>query len=252
MFKHFKNHIEKGSEEESLLNKIEQKKIPVHVAIIMDGNGRWAKKRGLDRIEGHLKGAESARRIAECSARLGIKFLTLFTFSTENWKRPAREVNKLMDMLYKKLVEEKDILIKNDIKLKILGEVEKLPKKLQKKLVETEKISEKFKKMQINLALSYGSRQEIVGAVRKIIGDQIPSSSINEKTFAKYLYTKGYPDPELLIRTSGEYRISNFLLFQLAYSELYFTQTLWPDFDEKEYFKAIVEFQSRQRRFGRL
>lgn len=252
MFKHFKDHFKKGSEEERLLNQIKEKKLPAHVAIIMDGNGRWAKKRGLDRVEGHLKGAESARNIAECSARLGIKFLTLFTFSTENWKRPAKEVNKLMDMLHKNLIEEKDILTKNDIKLKTLGEINKLPKKLKRKLDETEKMSEKFKRMQINLALSYGSRQEIINAVKGIINDKISSSSLNEKIFDKYLYTKGFPDPELLIRTSGEFRISNFLLYQLAYSELYFTDTLWPDFDIKEYFKAILDFQNRNRRFGQL
>jgi len=252
MFKHFKDHFPKGSEEESLLNKIKKKKLPAHVAVIMDGNGRWAKKKGLERIEGHLKGAESARNIAECSARLGIKFLTLFTFSTENWKRPVTEINKLLDMLYKNLVEEKDILIKNDIKLKILGEMDKLPLKLRKKLVETEKMSNDFKRMQINLALNYGSRQEIISAVKKIIDDDISSKSINEKMFEKYLYTKGCPDPELLIRTSGEFRISNFLLYQLAYSEIYFTKTYWPDFNEIEYFRAIIDFQNRKRRFGSI
>lgn len=248
----FKSFIKEGSREESLLLKINKRKLPRHVAVIMDGNGRWAKKQNLDRIKGHIEGAKSARIIAECSAQIGIKYLTLFVFSSENWKRPVREVNKLMDMLYDNLVEKSGILNENKIKLKAIGELEKLPSHLTRKLLETEDMSSQYKNMQINLALSYGARNEIIHAVKEIVGEKIPVSDINETRFERYLYTHDCPDPDLLIRTSGEIRISNFMLYQIAYSELYFTKKLWPDFRIYEYLKAIVEYQERGRRFGAL
>jgi undecaprenyl diphosphate synthase len=248
----FKFFVKEGSREEDLLLKINKKKLPRHVAIIMDGNGRWAKKRKLNRIEGHLEGAKSALIIAECSSRIGIKYLTLFVFSSENWKRPPWEVNKLMDLLYKNLTEKSGILSENKIKLRTIGDLGKIPPRLRKKLFETEKMSGHYKNLQINLALSYGARNEIINAVRKIIIDNVSASDINEKLFENYLNTHDCPDPDLLIRTSGELRISNFLLYQIAYSELYFTQTLWPDFKVYDYLKAIKEYQERGRRFGAI
>ncbi len=252
MISSFKDLVEEGSEEETLLEKIDKKKIPVHVAVIMDGNGRWAKGKGLKREEGHKQGVQTARKITEYAARIGIGYLTLFTFSSENWKRPITEVNMLMNMLYEKLTEQRNLLVENDIKLNILGEIESLPTKLKNKLIETMEFSKHHKKMRLNLALNYGARIEIVNAVKKILEDRIPSQKIDEKLFSRYLYTGGCPDPDLLIRTSGELRISNFLLYQSAYSELYFTRTLWPDFDLAEFLKALLDFQDRARRFGKI
>lgn len=248
----FKGFIEEGSEEDALLRKIDLKKLPRHVAIIMDGNGRWAKQRGLERVTGHKQGAKSARIVTEYAAHLGIKYLTMFAFSSENWKRPLREVSSLMELLYDNLVNKKELLIDNQIRLKVIGDQGKLPSKLREKLRETEEMSKDFKGMQINLALNYGSRREIVAAVRKIMQDRIPAGRVNEKLFSHYLYTDGSPDPDLLIRTSGELRISNFLLFQIAYAELYFTEIFWPDFRVKELFEAVIDFQQRKRRFGSL
>ena len=248
----FADLIEEGTEEYSLLKRIDKKKIPVHLAVIMDGNGRWAKQHGLKREEGHKEGAESAKEITEYALRMGIKYLTLFAFSSENWKRPLSEVNTLMNMLYEKLVEQKELLIKNDIKLKVVGDLKRLPAKLKKKIAETTELSKSHKTMQVNLALNYGARMEIINAVKKILEDNVSTKNINEKLFKNYLYTSDSPDPDLLIRTSGELRISNFLLYQLAYSELYFTPTPWPDFRLKEFLKAIIDFQQRERRFGKI
>ena len=250
MYKKFKGFIKEGKEEEFLIKKIDEKKLPAHIAIIMDGNGRWAKQKNLKRVDGHKRGAESARLILECSARIGIKHLTLFAFSTENWKRPIKEVNALMDMLYNNLVLERKLLEDNKIKFKVLGDIKRLPEKLRKKLIETEEFSKNYSNMQINIALNYGSRMEMIQAIKRIVDSSISSSSINEKLFEKYLYTYKIPDPDLLIRTSGELRISNFLLYQIAYSELYFTETLWPDFGIKEFLEAIIDFQKRKRRLG--
>jgi undecaprenyl diphosphate synthase len=252
MLTKFKDLIQKGSEEYTLAQQIDKNRIPVHLAVIMDGNGRWAKQRGIKREQGHKEGAVTARKITEYSLRLGIKYLTLFAFSSENWKRPITEVNTLMNMLYEKLVEEKDLLIENDIKLEIVGDLEGLPGKLKKKLIETIELSKSHKTMQVNLALNYGARMEIINAVKRIVEDNISSKKIDEKLFNKYLYTFESPDPDLLIRTSGELRISNFLLYQIAYSELYFTQTLWPDLRLKEFLKAIIDYQNRERRFGKI
>lgn len=242
--------MNENNEIENLIKKINKKKLPKHVAIIMDGNGRWAKNKGLNRIEGHKEGTISARKITEIGLKIGIKYLTFYTFSTENWKRPAKEVNALMNMLYENLVEQKKLLVDNKIKLKVLGNINKLPKKLREKIVETEEYSKDFNKMQINLALNYGSREEITEAVKRIVKLGIKESKINEKLISDNLFTKGIPDPDLLIRTSGEFRISNFLLYQIAYSEFYFTDVLWPDFREHEFLKAILDYQNRERRFG--
>lgn len=252
MIENFKDLIQDSSEEEALLRRIDKARIPVHVAVIMDGNGRWAQQKGLKRKNGHQEGAVSARKITEYALRMGVKFLTLFAFSSENWKRPVTEVNALMNMLYENLVQQKDLLIQNDIKLTIIGDLDRLPQKLKTKLLETIDFSKSHQKMQVNLALNYGARQEIVNAVKKILQDNVPPSSINEELFSRYLYSANCPDPDLLIRTSGELRISNFLLYQMAYTELYFTSTLWPDFRLKEFIKAILDFQSRERRFGKI
>jgi undecaprenyl diphosphate synthase len=252
MLKKFSNIIKEGTEEYQLTQQVNPKKIPVHLAVIMDGNGRWAKEHGLKREEGHKVGAESARAITEYCLRSGIKYLTLFTFSSENWKRPLSEINTLMNMLYEKLVEQKDLLIENDIRLQIVGDIERLPRKLKKKLIETTELSKSHRTMQVNLALNYGARLEIIHAVKRIVEANISSKKIDESLFRKYLYTSGIPDPDLLVRTSGELRISNFLLYQIAYSELYFTPTLWPDFRLKEFLKALIDFQHRERRFGKI
>jgi undecaprenyl diphosphate synthase len=183
---------------------------------------------------------------------LGIRYLTLFTFSSENWKRPAKEIQFLLNMLYENLLKQAKLLKKNEIKLKIIGDLDKIPDKLRKKLKEVEFKSQNHRRMQVNLALNYGSRPEILRAVRTIISQGLSADQINEETFADFLYTAGCPDPDLLIRTSGEQRISNFLLYQIAYSELYFTPTLWPDFRARELFQAIIEYQNRERRFGSI
>jgi undecaprenyl diphosphate synthase len=250
MLDHVRSLYPEKSVEGDLLGQIDEKRLPGHVAIIMDGNGRWAKANNLKRSAGHSAGAGTARAITEIAARLGIKYLTLFTFSSENWKRPANEIRFLMNMLYENLLTEQELIDKNDIKLKILGIIDKLPAKLQKKLRAAEADSQKHKGLQVNLALNYGARAEIIFAVKKIIAQGIPPARLNEKTFGQYLDTAGCPDPDLLIRTSGELRISNFLLYQIAYSELYFTTTLWPDFKAVDFFRAIIDFQGRDRRFG--
>jgi undecaprenyl diphosphate synthase len=252
MFDHALALYPPGSEEHGLLLRIDEKRLPVHLAITMDGNGRWAKARGLDRTAGHRAGAEAAREITEVCARLGIRYLTLYTFSSENWKRPPGEVQFLMDMLYENLLDRQALLDDNDIRLKILGDTAKLPDKLRRKLQDSEERSQDHRRMQVNLALNYGSRQEILRAVREIASRRLPAEAIDEKQFASCLYTAGCPDPDLLVRTSGELRISNFLLYQIAYSELYFTPTPWPDFRAQELFRALIDYQGRQRRYGNL
>ncbi len=248
----FKGLIEAGSKEDDLLKNIDLKSLPVHVAVIMDGNGRWAKRQGLPRAEGHKKGAATARLITETAARLGIKYLTLFAFSSENWKRPVTEINTLMDMLHENMVSRRDLLIDNRIRLKVIGDLKRLPGKLKRKLQETEDVTSGFDRMQINLALNYGARAEIVHAVKTMLENGVAPSKVNEQVLSSYLYTGGCPDPDLVVRTSGEKRISNFLLFQIAYSELYFTDVFWPDFDIAAFFDAVIDFQHRKRRFGSL
>jgi undecaprenyl diphosphate synthase len=252
MLDSFAEIIEEKTEEYELLNNIDISRIPDHIAVIMDGNGRWAKSKGLERVEGHRAGTESARKITEYCARLGVKYLTLFTFSSENWKRPKKEVNTLMKMLHDNLLKQSDLLIKNNIKLSLIGNMEKLPGFLKKKLEETIKMSENFTGLNLILAINYGSRAEILYAIKEIIKETKDYKKIDEKLFKSYLYTSDIPDPDLLIRTSGEIRISNFLLYQLAYTELYFTETLWPDFRMKELFYALIDFQKRERRYGKI
>ncbi len=236
------------------MSKYELEKIPQHLAIIMDGNGRWAMRKGLSRIMGHRQGVKAVRKTVKACRELGIKVLTLYAFSKENWNRPQDEVSALMNLLYEYLGRELDEMLKNGIRLNAIGEIDRLPKKVQAKLASAMESTASNKGMILNLALSYGGRAEIAKAARKIamlcLEGKIKPEEIDEKLFASYLDTAGLPDPDLIIRTSGEKRLSNFLLFQAAYSELYITDTLWPDFNEEELFKALDDYQRRDRRFG--
>jgi undecaprenyl diphosphate synthase len=235
--------------------KIDLSKVPVHVAIIMDGNGRWAKKRGLDRIFGHQSGVESVREVTEAAAEIGVKYLTLYTFSTENWGRPQSEVDALMELLIDTIEKETPTLDKNNISLLSIGDIERLPGKSSDKLKKCIKETSPNTGLKLVLALSYSSRWEIKNAVKKIVSDVklgiLDENKIDDNIFSTYLTTNEIPDPDLLIRTSGEQRVSNFLLWQIAYSELYFTTTHWPDFRKDAFFEAIYEFQQRERRFGK-
>jgi undecaprenyl diphosphate synthase len=239
----------------SLRDNIDMQRLPSHIAIIMDGNGRWAKEKGEDRLFGHLHGVESVRNIVEGAAELGIKYLTLYAFSTENWDRPEYEVSGLMELLIDTIHNEVPTLNKNNIKLHVIGDTDMLPAAAKNEL--TEALNETSVNTGLNLimALSYSSRWEIVHAVKQIAADakegKLLPNAITQETIQQYLTTKNFPDPELMIRTSGEYRISNFLLYQLAYSELYFTNTLWPDFRKENLYTAILDFQGRERRFGK-
>jgi len=236
------------------MEEIDKEKLPRHIAIIMDGNGRWAKKKNLNRISGHIKGADAVREIVTACRELGIKVLTLYVFSIENWRRPKEEVTALMGLLKEYLLKEREEMVQNNIRLSAIGRVEDLPLDVQNTLRETIKKTEQCDGMVLNLALSYGGRSEILHAIQGIFSDfkkgKIKPEEINLQRFSQYLWTCGIPDPDLLIRTSGEFRISNFLLWQIAYTELYVTETLWPDFDRKELLKAIADYQSRERRFG--
>lgn len=233
--------------------QINKNKLPKHVAIIMDGNGRWAKQKGKPRIIGHQNGAKSVRAVIEAATELGIQYLTLYAFSTENWNRPKMEVDALMELLVSSIDKELNNLVENDIKLNIIGNTSQLPSSVQKKLQFALTSTAHCSRMTLTIALSYSGRWDIVEAVKRLINDGIPGDldAINEKTFAQYLSTASLPYPELLIRTSGEYRLSNYLLWELAYSELYFTKTLWPDFGKDDFHEAILDFQSRERRFGK-
>ncbi|MGZ3493200.1 MAG: isoprenyl transferase [Thermodesulfobacteriota bacterium] len=236
------------------MDEIGQEKLPRHIAIIMDGNGRWAKNKALSRISGHLKGVNAVREVVTACRELGIKVLTLYAFSIENWKRPAEEVNALMGLLKEYLQKECEEMRQNNIRLNAIGRLSDLPRDVQATLQETIKQTEHCDGMILNLALSYGGRSEILHAVQGIVSDlkkdKIKPEEITVQRFSQYLWTHGLPDPDLLIRTSGEFRISNFLLWQIAYTELYVTDTLWPDFDRRELSKAIADYQSRERRFG--
>ncbi|MEZ7928965.1 MAG: isoprenyl transferase, partial [Flavobacteriales bacterium] len=224
---------------------------PKHIAITMDGNGRWAKSKGKLRIFGHKNGVKAVRDTVEGAAEIGIEYLTLYAFSSENWNRPEKEVNALMTLLVSAINKETKTLMDNNIRLSTIGDINKLPSKAQKELQEAIIKTKDNTRMTLVLALSYSGRGEIINAVQNIIKDGKKPEEINEDTFQQYLTTKSVPDPELLIRTSGEYRISNFLLWQIAYSELYFTDTLWPDFRRADLYKAILNYQSRERRFGK-
>ncbi|MBI3586648.1 MAG: isoprenyl transferase [Ignavibacteriales bacterium] len=228
--------------------------IPTHVAIIMDGNGRWAQKRGLPRIAGHHEGVNSVRDIVEACGQLGVKYLTLYAFSTENWKRPEDEVSLLMRLLLKALKDEKDRLHQNEVQLKAIGEIATLPQDVQDELLDGIEVMKRNTGLTLILALSYSGRWDITNAVKRMYDDiqagMLKQEDISEKIIASYLSTKDYPDPDLLIRTSGELRISNFLLWQLAYSELFISQEYWPAFRRKDLYAAIADYQRRERRFG--
>ncbi len=225
------------------------RELPTHIAIIMDGNGRWAIERGLDRTYGHKEGVETVRLITSECVRLGVKYLTLYTFSTENWNRPAEEVSALMGLVLSSLEDE--IFMKNNVRFRVIGDMERLPDDVQKKLKETEEHTANNDKMTMVVALSYSSRWEITEAVKQIVTGGIRAEDITEETISQHLCTNFMPDPDLLIRTGGEVRISNYLLWQCAYSEFYFCDSYWPDFNEEELHKAIISYQNRQRRFGK-
>ncbi|MDX1438360.1 MAG: isoprenyl transferase [Rubricoccaceae bacterium] len=230
--------------------------LPVHIACIMDGNGRWAEARGKKRVSGHREGVESVRDITEACAQLGVRHLTLYTFSTENWNRPAAEVTALMELLVRTLRKEAERLNKNDIRLGVLGDLNRLPERGQREMLEAIDLTRDNSRMTLNLALSYSGRWELVQAVRKL-SEQVRSGTlrseeIDETTVSDVLETKALPDPDLLIRTGGEHRISNFLLWQIAYAELYFSNCFWPDFRREKLYAAIRDFQDRERRFGRV
>lgn len=251
MLKSLEGFIKPGSEEEELLKKIDLSRLPRHVAIIMDGNGRWARKRNMPRIEGHRAGAESVREAVEACVRLGIKVLTLYAFSKENWKRPKKEVATLWRLLENYLKKEDKVLVKNKIRLKVIGQREDIPESTRRELERVEELTRDFDGLIVVLALNYGGRDEIVDGVKKILREKsIDADSLDEKTFSCYMYTAHLPDPDLVIRTSGELRISNFLLWQVAYSELWITDVLWPDFRKKHMLQALVDYQKRERRFG--
>jgi len=239
-----------------LKSKIILDKLPRHIAIIMDGNGRWAKKHGKPRVFGHRNGVNAVRETTEAAAELGIEYLTLYAFSTENWKRPKLEVNALMTLLVETIQKEIDTLNKNDIRLYAIGDIAKLPQKTYKALRKGMESTKNNKRMTLILALNYSAKWEIMEAARKLArqvkAGEIQTDHIGEEIFSDALSTQGIPDPELLIRTSGETRISNFLLWQIAYAELYFTSTLWPDFKKENLYQAIVDFQHRERRFGKI
>lgn len=238
-----------------LKDSINKNNIPKHVAIIMDGNGRWAQKQGEDRIFGHHEGVNSVREIVEACGEIGVKFLTLYAFSTENWNRPKEEVDALMELLVSTISMETPNLNKKGVKLAVIGDVKSLPLSCQKELEESLKITENNSTVTLILALSYSSKWEITEAMKRIAvqieNGSLKSSDITSELIDKNLHTTNYPDPELMIRTSGENRISNFLLWQLAYAEFYFTEVLWPDFRKEDFYKAILSYQSRERRFGK-
>jgi len=230
---------------------IDTNNLPQHIAITMDGNGRWAKEKGKNRLFGHNNGVEAVRDTVEGAVEYGIKYVTLFAFSTENWNRPKHEVNALMSLLVSSIHKETKTLIENDIRLQTIGNIQQLPKKCQNELSESIELTKENKKMTLILALSYSGKWEIINAVKEIINNKISEATVNEELFKQYLTTKNVPDPELLIRTSGEHRISNFMLWQIAYSELYFTDKMWPDFRRADLKEAIINYQKRERRFGK-
>lgn len=230
---------------------MDKNNIPRHIAIIMDGNRRWAKKKGLPPMEGHRQGYEQFKKISQHCNKLGVKILTVYAFSSENWKRSKTEVFYLMNLLKKGLQEQKDFFIKNKVRLNVIGQIEKLPPSLKKLVLKIMKETKDNKERILNLAISYGGREEIIEAVKKIIKEKINPSKINEKIFSQHLYTAGQPDPDIIIRTSGEQRLSGFLPWQSVYTELYFSPKLWPDFTGEDLEEVIKEFQNRQRRFGK-
>ena len=251
MFNFFKkNRLEEKIEEKKL------EKIPTHVAIIMDGNGRWAKKRNMPRVKGHYEGMQTVKKITKYASKLGIKYLTLYAFSTENWARPKEEVNYLMDLPEKMFTSFMPELMENNVKVEVIGVVEKLPENTRKAVEDAIEQTKNNTGLKLIFALNYGSKDEIVTAVKRIAqgaaNNEYKVEEIDEQLISDNLFTKDTPDPDLLIRTSGEQRISNFLLWQIAYSEFIFTKVAWPDFVEEEFYKALLEYQSRERGFGGL
>ena len=225
--------------------------VPVHVAIIMDGNGRWANQRGLPRTAGHKEGVKTVKRITRCAANAGVKYLTLYAFSTENWKRSREEVNFLFHLFVEAINGYIGELKENGVRLHFIGDFEPLPYFLKKAMEISKRETRSGKKMVLNIALNYGGRREIIQAIKKVCEEKIDSKYINEEMFKQFLYTKDMPDPDMIIRTSGEKRLSNFLLYQSSYSELFFTDTLWPDFSDNEFLFMLKEFSLRKRRFGK-
>jgi undecaprenyl diphosphate synthase len=242
--------IPPGSEEEALARQVNFDRLPQHVAVIMDGNGRWAAQRHLPRVEGHRAGIESVRDIVESSARLDIKVLTLYAFSVENWKRPATEVSTLMMLLKRYLRLELNTLLRTNIRFRVIGREEELAPDIRGELKLAEDKTAANTGMLFNIALNYGGRAEIVEAARRMLASGVRADELDEQRFGDFLYTAGQPDPDLLIRTSGEMRVSNFLLWQIAYAEIWVTDTLWPDFRKKDLLEAILAYQKRDRRYG--
>ncbi len=240
--------------EESLRGMIDPRNLPRHVAMIMDGNGRWAAEKNLPRIEGHRRGIQSVREIITLSREIGIEILTLFAFSNENWQRPASEISQLMMFLEKYLKRELKTMMENRIRFRTIGQIDRLPASVIRRIRLVEEETERNEAMTLVLALSYGGRAEVVDAVKRILEafqqEKISIKDLDEERFSRYLYTDGIPDPDLMIRSSGEIRISNFLLWQIAYTELYFTKTYWPDFRRKDFLLALLDYQGRERRFG--
>jgi undecaprenyl diphosphate synthase len=239
-----------GAPDEALARQVNFDRLPAHIAIIMDGNGRWAAQRHLPRVEGHRAGIDSVRDVVETSARLGIDVLTLYAFSMENWKRPRTEVNTLMTLLKRYLRIELNTLLKNNIRFRVIGRADELPPDVRSELESAMRQTEGNSGMLFNIALNYGGRAEIVDAARRAIAAGIAVDDLDERRFGELLYTAGQPDPDLLIRTSGEMRVSNFLLWQIAYSEIWVTETLWPDFRRRHLLEAVVAYQKRDRRYG--
>ena len=239
-----------GSPEEALARQVNFDRLPQHVAVIMDGNGRWAAQRHLPRVEGHRAGIESVRDIVESSARIGIRVLTLYAFSVENWKRPATEVSTLMSLLKRYLRLELNTLLRNNIRFHVIGRAEDLAPDIRRELQLAEEKTASNEGMLFNIALNYGGRAEIVEATKRMLAARINPDELDEQRFSGFLYTAGQPDPDLLIRTSGEMRVSNFLLWQIAYAEIWVTDTLWPDFRKRDLLEAILAYQKRDRRYG--
>jgi undecaprenyl diphosphate synthase len=248
--------FERGSAAARLFGQIDQSSLPKHIAIIMDGNGRWARRRRLPRVAGHRAGMRAAREVVETCSRINVAVLTLFAFSMENWKRPRAEVEFLMRLLRTYVRKELPMLVRNNVRLRVIGRLDQLPAPVRHDLEKAVRATEQNTGLCLNVALNYGARAELVDALRSITraikSDGLEESSIDEQTISRHLYTAGLPDPDLVIRTSGEMRVSNFLLWQIAYAEIWVTPTLWPDFTKRELFEAIVDYQHRDRRYGGL
>jgi undecaprenyl diphosphate synthase len=242
--------IPSGSPDETLARQVNFEQLPAHIAIIMDGNGRWAAQRHLPRVEGHRAGIDSVRDVVETSARLGIEVLTLYAFSVENWKRPPTEVSTLMTLLKRYLRLELSTLLKNNIRFRVIGREEELSNDVRQELEIGVRQTENNTGMLFNIALNYGGRAEIIDAAKRVLAAGINPDDLDERRFSDFLYTAGQPDPDLLIRTSGEMRVSNFLLWQIAYSEIWVTETLWPDFRRRHLLDAVLAYQKRERRYG--